>query len=195
MLDPEALKERMRYMTTLVYPTIEEKSKTVRHKQGKAFIKKNLIITNQFPPGAHVMVKDVLRTSKMEPRYTGPFSVIRRNRGGVYYLRGDDGTVYTRTADHLKLCSLPEPAHILEAETPEEDALIAEVQKVLSDKKNEDGTSSYLVKWKNRAATLNQWVHEADFQNLRPIQQYHKANMAKTQSPLKSALKKRKISE
>ncbi len=61
-----SLKQRLRYMTSAVYPTIAQK---VKHNQGLAggrFVWNNLILKDEFPNGSFVMVEDELRTSKMQ---------------------------------------------------------------------------------------------------------------------------------
>ncbi|RKP15579.1 hypothetical protein ROZALSC1DRAFT_7303, partial [Rozella allomycis CSF55] len=93
-LSPKELESRLNYMTSVVYPEINELSKTKATLEGGKFLKYNRII--HFQPGAYVMVKDELRTKKSEPLYTGPFKIIRRNKGGAYELLGPDGTIYTR---------------------------------------------------------------------------------------------------
>ena len=163
LLSEEDLKKRLNYMTAVVYPTIAEKAKNSKDREGVKFIKNNLIITDQFPSGAQVMIKDELRTSKMQPRYTGPYTVKRRNQGGAYILFGKDGTEYTRPPSVLKLVS-QDP---VSADT----SVAVEVQSILDDKTIHD-VPHYLVKWKNRPAAFNQWVKETDFHDLGAIQQY-----------------------
>ena len=62
LLSPEDLKKRLAYMTAVVYPTISEKAKNSKDREGVKFIKNNLIIKEKFPSGAQVMVKDELRS-------------------------------------------------------------------------------------------------------------------------------------
>jgi hypothetical protein len=90
------------------------------------FIKNNFIITDQFPSGAQVMIKDELRSSKMQPRYTGPYTVKRCNQSGAYILFGKNGTEYTRPPSVLKLVS-QDP---VSADT----SVAVEVESVLDDK-------------------------------------------------------------
>ncbi|RKP15905.1 hypothetical protein ROZALSC1DRAFT_25903 [Rozella allomycis CSF55] len=48
------------------------------------------------------MIKDDLSSSKSDPYYTGPFNIVRRNKGGAYILLGPDGTLYTRPPHAVK---------------------------------------------------------------------------------------------
>ena len=45
-----------------------------------------------FPDGAYVMVKDVLKGGKLDPKYEGPFKIVRRNTGGAYILQDNTGS-------------------------------------------------------------------------------------------------------
>jgi hypothetical protein len=74
--------------------------------QAKKFLRNHLIVADTFVPGTLVMVRDDLRTTKMEPQYAGPFKVLRRNRGGAYVLQGPDPTEYTRPPSVLKAVSI-----------------------------------------------------------------------------------------
>jgi transposase InsO family protein len=88
----ELLKERLDYMTRVVYPGVRTRSEKVHAKRNSAFEKNNQIRHESFPDGTMVMVRDENRNGKSEPRYEGPFTILRRNKGGVYVLKGRDGT-------------------------------------------------------------------------------------------------------
>ena len=103
LLELSRFQERLNYMNLLVYPTIVEKGKEINTKRNNYFTKRNHIITDQFISGAVVMVKDETRPDKITTRYEGPFTVIRRNQGGAYILKGADGTEYIRPPGVLKL--------------------------------------------------------------------------------------------
>ncbi|RKP18571.1 hypothetical protein ROZALSC1DRAFT_6338, partial [Rozella allomycis CSF55] len=111
------------------------------------------------------MALDELRSTKAEPRYTGPFTLIRRNKAGTYILKGPDGTEYKRPPSSLKLFYQPA---INQGE-------VAEVQNIVDHAIcNETNENLYLVKWKKLTAAHNQWVKESDFNDLAPIQKFWK---------------------
>jgi hypothetical protein len=123
-----------------------------------------LIITDKFHPGAYVMVMDDLRSSKMEPRYTGPYLILRRNKGGAYILKANDDTEIKRAPSQMKLV-------YQDAIAP---SVLAEVDQIL-DHKELNNKTYYLTKWKRQSSSLNQWVASDDFQDLAPIRKYWKA--------------------
>lgn len=54
-----------------------------------------------FPEGAIVYAIDKLRCSKLDPKYEGPFTIVRRTRGGSYIVNDNTGTQMSR-------CSAPQ---------------------------------------------------------------------------------------
>jgi hypothetical protein len=67
-LSIERLSERLNYMNLLVFPAIVEKVNSVHHRRNEYFTKRNRIITDQFMPGAMVMVKDETRPGKLSEK-------------------------------------------------------------------------------------------------------------------------------
>jgi hypothetical protein len=180
LLDPASLLQRLRYMTAVVYPTIAARIKSRQDLEGVKFLKKNLIITDQFSPGAFVMVQDELRSSKMQPRYTGPFQVIKRNRGGAYLLQGNDGSQYTRPPHRLKL--------VMQDPLKSHDVHL-EVSEILESALDDTGHTIYLVRWKDK--TINDtWVLETDFDDLTPIRKFQRSNRIRDEQSIDSLKRK-----
>jgi hypothetical protein len=127
------------------------------------------------------MIKNELKGSKGEPRYAGPFTVVRRNQGGAYVLRGQDNTEYVRPISFMKVVSLRE---IKDVSTTN---FHAEVDHILDSKVDGDGHTLYLVKWKNTPESLNEWVSEEDFDDLTPISKFNASKRS-----LRVSIKKRK---
>ena len=63
------------------------------------------LLKTAWPAGATVMMIDPNRQNKLEPKYIGPYTVIRRNRAGNYYLKDATGEPLDRQVppDQLKL--------------------------------------------------------------------------------------------
>lgn len=181
--DPDALASRVKYLTEIVYPTINVRLDAKNSKRAEYFNKKHRIISDTlFQPGALVFVKDELRSNKTQPRYTGPFKIMRRTRGGTYELKGPDGTLYTRPPNALKLVSQSMPFH--------EDSV--EVERILSHKIIND-EDHYLVKWKQREEQFNEWVPVTSFDSQAPIEAFWKSHQ--TNKPIRIHLKVPKIQE
>ncbi|RKP16592.1 hypothetical protein ROZALSC1DRAFT_17403, partial [Rozella allomycis CSF55] len=103
------------------------------------------------------------RSKKSELYYTGPFNIVRRNKGGAYILLGLDRILYTRPSHVLKP---------LKGIIPNIDTSAHEVEKILQHKRMKNNKDAYLVKWKNLDDSHNEWVLEEDFHDNRPIQRY-----------------------
>jgi transposase InsO family protein len=161
----------LEYMTSLVYPSVARKVQDSQQHQKEIYDFKNHIIPDdKYPPGAQVMILDKLRAQKSDPRYTGPFTIIRRNRGGSYVMTGPDKTEYTFPPSVIKLIS-QNPI------TPDHQSAV--VDKILDHRKLGSNQYEYLVKWKKLPASLNQWVLYKNFDELTPIHQYWKDYNAK----------------
>jgi len=173
VVDVQELKRRLDLMTEVVYPAIKTKSDIAHRKRNQIFEKNHQILYTDIADGALVMVRDEKRSSKSEPRYEGPFTVVRRNKGGVYILRGRDGSEYTRPGHVLKLVH-PE---ILDAATAADspESKIGVVEKILNHRmKKGFKEHEYLVKWKDVPAVYNEWVFHRDFHDHGPIRSYWK---------------------
>jgi hypothetical protein len=178
-LTPEELKERLEYMTKVVYPTIYEKVKLTKKKQEDYYNSRHGMITDQFLPGTPVMVLNTTRTNKNEVRYEGPLIVLRRNRGGAYILKGKDGTEYTRPPSHLKVVS----QNTIEIDPPHS-YIQAQIDRII-DHRIVDGKNQYLIKWSKMPDTYNQWVEEVNINGTVKIQDYwrDKNKLKKRQEP------------
>jgi len=137
-LDRDELLKRLEYMTTVVFPAVDEKARAVQQKMIERFNK--TVLFNEFPDGARVMVLDVDPSSTLAPKYEGPYKVIRRNTGGAYVLSDGDGQVMKRAypPSHLKLVL---DDHDLNSET-------FPVEKILAHHRDAKGDVQYLVQWK-----------------------------------------------
>ena len=93
------------------------------------------------PTGATVMIKDVTRENKFEPKYVGPYIIARRARNGAYVLRDVDGDILDRHVpiDQMKIISKTGRS---------KDRNTFSVHKIL-DHRGSPGSYEYLVQWKD----------------------------------------------
>lgn len=163
-LTEEQLQARIKTMTELVYPLILEKATQSSKKSIVMFQKSHKILDQGFPDGSYVMLNTESRTSKLRPKYEGPFKVLKRTKGGSYTLLDSTGALYPRNVspDKLKVVSLP----------PSPDSSSYEVEKILKHR-GPVGNREYLVKWKGYSAKSNTWEPAANFESPLIIQQYH----------------------
>ena len=165
LMTEDALEERMKFLTNIIYPAISEKVQKANEELAKS-INKDRLVAN-FPVGTMVMtvVPPKTRTGKGAARYEGPFKVARRTTGGSYELTDNNGVLLGRAyaPDQLKVVAVSEecePSY--------------EVEKILGHKKV-GGKNWYLIRWKNYGGESDSWNSEDDFDDIEVIREYWKA--------------------
>jgi hypothetical protein len=121
----QALLDRLTYMNNIVYPAISDETQQTMKMYRDQFTKKNLIISDKFTVGSLVMVRNELRKSKDEERFTGPYKVKERTVNGTYLLIDAIGTEFYRAPSALKLVKSNLDA--------------AEVEQILEERRSEKG--------------------------------------------------------
>ena len=160
-LTEEQLVQRIEFLTNIVYPSIANKTKLSALKMSAIT---DAIAAKSFPPGAFVMALDELRTSKAQPRYLGPFKVVRRNRGGAYLLQDSSGNIIKRSPEALKSALTNDFGNSLE------------VEKIL-DHRGSRSEREYLVKWKGYDESMNSWEPYKNFDATHAINLYWKLSL------------------
>jgi hypothetical protein len=64
-LSASELERRHTYLESLVYPTIYDKARAKRDKEGAAYNSSRMLITDKFPPGAIVFAKGCQRSAPL----------------------------------------------------------------------------------------------------------------------------------
>ena len=161
-------KSRLETLTNHIYPAVNEKILTVKKKDQREFGKSHKIIEDDnFPPGAIVMQRDITRESKWDPRYEGPFMVLRRNRGGAYVLRDSLGQLKRAVpADQLKLVKRNGDNTVIEES-------VYEIKKIADHRTGKDGKIEYLVEWRSSGIEPS-WEPVDNFIDVHVIKQYWK---------------------
>lgn len=163
--DANMLEERMKFLSELVYPTLDTRNEHIQRMRAIKFNNNHIMV--DYPDGSEVMVcieeRDGGKTSQ---RYAGPYRIARRTRGGSYELSDSQGIILPRryTPSQIK--------PLIPEDTVEETSYV--VEKILDDKQ-ESGKRWYYVKWQGYDAEDNSWVNEDDFNDVDIIRQYWKA--------------------
>ena len=112
------------------------------------------------------MIIDVNRQNKFEPKYVGPYTIVRRSRGGAYVLKDSTGDLLDRKipADQMKL--IYKSKRKLDIDRP-----AYEVEKIIAHR----GTPNkyeYFVHWLNYPEQDRSWVPAENFLDHKIIQEY-----------------------
>lgn len=110
------------------------------------------------------MVRLPHRPNKLAPLYDGPYTVVRKNKGGSYELKDEQNELLHRNyvPSELKVVNIDE-THI-------EDTYV-EVE-YIRDHRGGPGKREYLVKWKGYGERENSWQKADDFSDPTIIQKY-----------------------
>jgi hypothetical protein len=81
------MKDRLKWMTEVVFPVIESKSTAFTVRFHTDFLKRHQTIKDDYPAGALVKKQQILRVSKAHPAWEGPYIKVRRTTGRAYNLK------------------------------------------------------------------------------------------------------------
>jgi hypothetical protein len=119
------------------------------------------------------MAVDELRTSKSQPRYLGPFKVLRRNQGGAYILEDAAGNSLKRSPEALK-----------QVTRNSEFGTSFVVDEIVEHRGDSRSEREYLVKWQGLDSSMNSWEPAKNFDSPSAINKYWKRQLcAKPRAP------------
>ncbi|KAJ8657630.1 hypothetical protein O0I10_006696 [Lichtheimia ornata] len=169
-LTEEELMDRIDHMSNTVFPAISERAQALQQlKKGKHDAKYKMV---HFPPNSKVMVKDVSRSKKMDPRYEGPYTVVRETPGGSYVLRDEQGLLAARNfaPSQLKMVSQDELVDV--NELYEHEGQYYTIQSIVDHKQLAPGNYMYRVRWEGYSANDDTWEPPESFNSTQPIAEY-----------------------
>ncbi len=137
--------------------------------------KKRRVLTKDhiFPVGAVVMLRDPTRNDKFEPKYIGPYSVVRRSRNGNYSLKDMVNAPLDRYVppDQLKLIS---------KKPRDQDSQTEYIIEKIMKHRGEPGTYEYYTKFKG--FRIPEWTPEENFSDTALIRDYWNSQTQSTSS-------------
>ena len=167
LLTETELKERVQEMNRLVYPSIAERMVKRQSKLKQKVDESRKIISIQV--GDSVMTTDLLRSSKLSPKYEGPFQVVEKTKGGSYRLLGKDGQLLKRAF----------PPEQLKLVAQDEDASSSYVVEKITNHRKRLGAYQYFVKWQGYSEEDSTWEAASQFDDVEVIRRYWQAQRKK----------------
>jgi hypothetical protein len=152
---------------SLIFPAVSDRVRISKSKMVQSLNKhRRVLLHSTFPNGAIVMLKDPLRQNKFEPKFVGPYTIVRRTRNGNYVLRDATGDILDRHAppDQLKLISRKARPSDLEAN-------VYEVERIIKHR-GSPNAYEFLTKWKGYRQPT--WEPSSSFQDTALITDYWK---------------------
>ena len=163
-LSNQELVARIKHMADIVFPAIRERTEIAMNTQKEKFDTSHNL--KEFTPGTHVMVLIPEKSSKLQPYYEGPYTVIRKNQGGAYILKNEEDKEIEKRfpPSALKLVDIS-PGEMDETEG------VYIVQTILEHKKHK-GNYLYKVRWKGYDESHDTWEPAAHFTDPKLITEY-----------------------
>eukprot|EP01135_Chromosphaera_perkinsii_P002187 Nk52_evm22s218 gene=Nk52_evmTU22s218 len=162
--DVEMLNNRVTEMRNVVRDALKQKIDETLNKRARYYSNGRLIKNDDLLPGSAVLLYDKEASSKLDPKYFGPFSIIRKNRGGAYVLKD----LYSNVLERNIPRSMIKPINSGLLRTLER----KEIEAVLNVKKNSSGQTEYLVKFKYLGPKNNAWIPDKAISNRKLIAEY-----------------------
>ncbi|KAG1391448.1 hypothetical protein G6F60_012563 [Rhizopus arrhizus] len=133
------LEERVNYMENVIFPAINERTQKINEGLNS-------------------------RSGKLAPLYEGPYTVVRKNKGGSYELKDEQNELMHRnyTPSELKI------VHIDESNIEDEYYELEDIR----DHRGPSGNREYLVKWAGYGERASTWQKAGDFTDPTIIQKY-----------------------
>lgn len=167
-MSEDELEARVAVMMDLVYPTVFQRSQRAHALNAKRANAKRRVLPAGYAVGSTVMIQDVVRGSKTEPYWVGPYRILKKSRGGAYSLLDAAGRLLGRPVppSQMKLVSAPpQPALARAVADQDPGAPSFDVDKILK-QRGKEGQREYLVRWKDT------WEPEANFDDQQVIQDF-----------------------
>jgi len=155
-------KDHQSKILSVIYPAVDERITAMSSKYRKQMDKHRRILLQPLPTGTVVMRLDPHRADKREPKYIGPYVIVRRAVNGGYILKDNDGDI----VDY--------PVHIDQLKVAHPDAMkdLYTVHKIHDHRRTNDGYE-YLVEWKGyHDPQQYDWLPAANFLDDNFIRKY-----------------------
>ena len=162
-------KKHQEKIASLIYPAISDRIRSTKDKMIQSMQKnRRMLLPTSIPEGSIVMLNDPKRENKFQPKYIGPYTVVRRSRNGAYVLKDETGDLLDRhvPADQLKIIT----KRIYTKKNTKVDD-VYEVDRIIKHRGNSD-SYEYLIHWKGYSTEEDSWEPASSFKDHKVIENY-----------------------
>jgi len=167
----EVIDARLQNIKDVVIPAIHKRIKETQLRDHERFEKHHKIIEEKYPLNSKVMLLDPVRSTKMQPRWLGPYFIKNYTRNGSYTLADITGELLPRDVptQHIRVVDLSDN-HGSKGLLPHH----YEVQAIVNHRtERKTGRMKFLVNWVGYPDSKdNTWQYETDFDSKGPIRDY-----------------------
>jgi transposase InsO family protein len=194
--DSKLIDSKLKYVKDVVIPSIAKRIKETQLNDHLKFQKNNKIIENKYPLNSKVMIINVLKSSKLQPRWLGPFIIKGYTKHGSYILEDLTGSLLSRDVPTHQIRLIQSGDKRSETELNDKHY---EVQAIVNHRLLPDGEYEYYVHWVgyDDQEKYNTWQTVDTFDSKKPIQDYWTRRRAATTSTtgksLPNTINKRRI--
>jgi len=188
----EIIDKRLNYVKEVVIPAIHKRIKETQLKDHATFERTHKIIYDKYPINSKVMIVNPTRTSKLSPRWLGPYLIKNYTKNGSYVLADLTGELLSRdvATQHIRVIDFSDN-HLTKGFKERH----YEVQAIVNHRIDKvTGEMFYRTNWVGYQKKDDTWQRESDFDSKKPIRDYWaRINPAKPGTPLPNTVNKRKI--
>ena len=173
-------KEHQDKMISVLLPAVNQRVLSSKNQMITRLNKtRKAIMPKSLPMGTQVYLVDPVKANKWQPKYLGPYTVVRRAHHGGYVLRDSIGDILDRhvTIDQLKVPSSKK--NNLSASSPDlaEQEVDVEyaVETIRSHRGDNPSNYEFLVKWVGYPESDNTWEPISNFRDKEVITRYFKS--------------------
>ena len=162
--------KHLNMMRNIIYPSVNKRTEKVRRKASQILdSSRKMADLNLFKIGSQVMLKNILRSNKMETKYFGPYVILNQLENNHFKLKDEAGNILEREVpiQHLKPIRSEEPISI-----NNDQESVWNIDEILAHKKVHRKTF-YLVKWEGFDQL--EWIDEQDFISTDMLNDYNKS--------------------
>lgn len=163
-----AWSERQQHLHELVFPAVRQVTNHHQHQYITRFNQQHNVTSQHLPTGALVMLHDVVRTTKNQPPWLGPYTIARVTPLGMYTLRDFAGGIYHRdvTRDQLK---------VVDSDDIKSDDLQTHYVDRILNHRNRGSKREYLIAWADCSTPT--WEPAENLDDLQSLTSAYFANL------------------